>query len=97
MSQKIVAGWNMPGYMPDSEPAECDSFEQARDYIVEELNSVIESLYTGVLGDKAAPEDERETALAEEQELTEAIAYVKKQTGEFGFKAGKYHYFATAA
>jgi hypothetical protein len=95
MSQKIVAGWNMPGYMPESEPTECESFEQARDYIVEELNSVIESLYTGVLGDKTAAEDERQAALAEEQELTEAIEYVKKQPGEFGFKAGQYFYFVS--
>jgi hypothetical protein len=33
------AGWNMPGYMPDSEPALFESFEDARDYIVSEMTN----------------------------------------------------------
>jgi hypothetical protein len=32
-----VAGWNMPGYMPDSEPSAFDTCDEARDYIAEQL------------------------------------------------------------
>ena len=30
-----AAGWNMPGYLPDSEPAEFDNAEDAKQYIIE--------------------------------------------------------------
>lgn len=30
---KFVAGWNMPGYMPDAEPVEFDDSEEAMEYI----------------------------------------------------------------
>ena len=36
-SAAFVAGWNMPGYMPDNEPARFQTWEGAREYIVEEL------------------------------------------------------------
>lgn len=29
-----VAGYNMPGYMPDNEPAEFDSFDEAKAHII---------------------------------------------------------------
>lgn len=32
-----VAGWNMPGYMPDSEPVAFDTDTEARDYIAESM------------------------------------------------------------
>lgn len=32
---RFVAGWNMPGYMPDSEPAEFDNAEDAKQYIID--------------------------------------------------------------
>ena len=34
-TERWVAGWNMPGYMPDSEPAEFDKVEDAKQYIIE--------------------------------------------------------------
>ena len=34
---KFVAGWNMPGYLPDSEPEEFDDSEEAMEYIREEM------------------------------------------------------------
>lgn len=30
-------GWNIPGYLPDDEPMHCDTWEQARDALAEEL------------------------------------------------------------
>ena len=32
-----VAGWNMPGYLPESEPVGFDSWEDAHAYIVESV------------------------------------------------------------
>ena len=32
---RFVAGWNMPGYLPDGEPAEFDNAEDAKQYIIE--------------------------------------------------------------
>jgi hypothetical protein len=95
MQQTIVAGWNMPGYMPDSEPAECESFDEARAYIVKELNNVIEGLYTGVLEDVSVTPEDRSAAIEEENKLNKAIEYVQRQSGEFGFTVGQYHYFVS--
>lgn len=36
---KYVAGFNMPGYMPDSEPSEFDTAEEALDYIKGEIST----------------------------------------------------------
>jgi len=35
-----IAGWNMPGYLTESEPAEFDSLEDARAYLINELQFV---------------------------------------------------------
>lgn len=32
-----VCGWNVPGYLPDDEPMTCDTWEEARDALVWEL------------------------------------------------------------
>jgi hypothetical protein len=40
---RYVAGWNMTGYMPDSEPAEFDDADDARTYIVERMREDAES------------------------------------------------------
>lgn len=37
LTPRYVAGWNMPGYMPDNEPAEFDNKEDAKEYIIETL------------------------------------------------------------
>lgn len=95
MSKAIVAGWNMPGYMPETEPAVFETFDQARNYIIEALDNVIEGLYTGVLGDSNASEAERDAALDEEENLKNGIGYVMRQPGEFGLTVGQYHYFVT--
>lgn len=32
-----TAGWNMPGYLPDGDPQQFDSFDEAKCYIIDEL------------------------------------------------------------
>lgn len=38
---KWVAGWNMPGYLPDT-VEEFDSFADAREFIIDELTNLID-------------------------------------------------------
>lgn len=35
---KYIAMWNMPGYLPEMEPFETDSFKEAREFIADELD-----------------------------------------------------------
>lgn len=39
---KYVVGWNMPGYLPDSEPSEFDDFESAKTYLLDTLKDGLE-------------------------------------------------------
>ena len=39
---KYIAGFNQPGYLPESEPEEFDSFAEAREYIAEEIDDQVE-------------------------------------------------------
>lgn len=37
MSYQWCCGWNMPGYLPDAEPCDCETWEGARDTLIWEL------------------------------------------------------------
>jgi hypothetical protein len=37
---KFLAMWNMPGCLPEMEPQEFSSFDEAKQFIVDELNSI---------------------------------------------------------
>lgn len=41
--QRYVAGWNMPGCLPEMEPARFETFEEARDYILDELDDCLDA------------------------------------------------------
>lgn len=77
---RFVAGWNMPGYMPDSEPVEFDNADDALDYIKSEMRRDAE---------ENAPEFEVDSLLAR-IDTFEADA-----EGEFGIGFLAYHYFVT--
>lgn len=55
------AGWNLPGYMPDSDPAIFTSFEDAKAYIVEEIKrdaeQTVEAMELGVVTDTEATDE----------------------------------------
>lgn len=95
MSKAIVAGWNRQGHPPYNEPAVVETFELARDCIIEALDNAIEDLYTRVLGGDNASEAECEAALDEEENLKNAIGYVMRQPGGFEMTVGEYRYFVT--
>jgi hypothetical protein len=77
---KFVAGWNMPGYLPDAEPMEFDDSDDAMGYILEEMRRDAE---------ENAPEAEVDALLAQ-IDTFEADA-----KGEFGAGFLAYHYFVT--
>lgn len=77
---RFVAGWNMPGYMPDSEPASFDNVEDAREYVADEMANWLESQCSeGV----------------ECEDLRHALQIVREGSGEFGITVGGYHYWVT--
>jgi hypothetical protein len=78
------AGWNMPGYMPASEPAEFDDADDAKNYILEELESAADQLQEEIDATKL-------------EEIQQAIDGLTNSTDiEQGFNAGGYFYFITA-
>ncbi len=77
---KFIAGWNMPGYLPDSEPAEFDSAEDALEYLKDEMWRE---------SDNTEDTDEA----IELQSCVKTMSADKN--GEFGQTIGKYHYFVT--
>lgn len=79
---RYVAGWNMPGYMPDSEPAEFDDCDDAREYIASELESMIDA-------------DDAENVTVDKLIFESHITDLRNFKGEFGRTIGKYHYFVT--
>jgi len=81
---RFVAGYNMPGYLPDSEPAEFDDADVARSYIADELRRYAEYADTDEYAQQV-------------QELAESLENLNT-TGagaEFGRTVGEYYYWIT--
>jgi hypothetical protein len=77
---RFVAGWNMPGYMPDNAPEEFATFDEAKRYIIDAI--------------KRAEDDTEDEAEAEE--LAAFAEDVNLQSSPFGATCGNYHYFVSA-
>lgn len=78
-----VAGFNMPGYMPDNEPASFETWEEARDYIVQELDRACDETDSVSDGEDYAKAARHFEALTEETDQ--------------GWTVGQYHWWITAA
>ncbi len=76
---KFVAGWNMPGYMPDCEPVEFDDADDARQYIIDAIK---------LAEDQAETEEQAE-------ELAAFAEEVNLQRGEFSAQCQGFVYFVT--
>lgn len=103
-SGHFVAGFNMPGYMPDSEPAGFDESEDAREYLASEMEERAESLEDRtdseclsdacMAGDYSKPDEMA-------QSLHEAAAHLRDMdddggtSAEFGATIAGTHYFLT--
>ena len=77
------AGFNMPGYMPDSDPGAFATWEEARDSLAEELTRTSDTAFESEEGAKLA--EATDGALARLNALTEGE--------EFGETVGPYHYW----
>ena len=72
-------GWNMPGYMPDSEPAMFLNFDDAQ----ESLKESFERHY----------EDDETISEEQLEEILDGIDSWKDSSGEWGFNFGQYFYW----
>jgi hypothetical protein len=82
-----VVGYNMPGYMPDSEPHEHEDYEEAKAQLIDELAFARDDAEEDTANDPAKK--------AECEDLTKAIGLLMAPNvkGEQGFTIGKWHYF----
>ncbi len=78
---RFVAGYNMPGYMPDSEPADFDDVDDARSYLADEMRT---------FADQAADDEESKQEAAD---LRTAADECEAGTGEYGRTIAGYHYW----
>lgn len=92
-----VAGWNMPGYLPDSEPAEFETDKDAREYIASEMESEADEIEEEAEHCKANNEVQAivDSKLALAAELRQTAIYCRELTGEYGLTAGRFHYWVT--
>jgi hypothetical protein len=73
------AGWNMPGYMPDNDPAVFADWSDAQTYILDELHRYL---------DETDDETEQTDIRATIDRLANAT-----EDNEFGETVGKYHFW----
>lgn len=87
-SGKWIVGFNMPGYMPDSDPHECDTFEEAKECMIEDLEHSAESA-----------DETTEEGAAEIAQIEDVIPRIRviAMPEEIGITIGKWHYFISAA
>jgi hypothetical protein len=82
---KFLAGWNMPGCLPDVPFEEFETFEEARTLIVRELDIVLEDLLVG----NCTPEADA---------CEHAIEWVRRQSEPFCIgPVNQYYYEVTRA
>lgn len=75
-----VAGWNMPGYMPDNPPSAFLDADDALEYVRESAK-------------EAMPEDLSDEQV---EEWTDGVdSWKADKNGEFGVTLGDYHYFVS--
>lgn len=79
-----VAGWNMPGYMPDSEPAAFDTDEEA-------------SVYLSVAMQDEADYCADQGAMEWSDSLKKSADHLQsdEHSGEYGATVGRFHYWIT--
>ena len=73
----FVAGWNMPGYLPEMEPGEFDTADEARDFLVDEINRIGDDYW------------EDEELLEEVESLTTEIHDNENKVGSYILEGGE--------
>jgi hypothetical protein len=90
IKQVFSYGYNMPGYMPDSDPGETDDFSEAKAGLVEEIQHHIGGLEDAL--DFQVPED-RVSDAAEIADLRAAIEIINTWTEPNTVTAGGWAYW----
>ena len=92
---RFVAGWNMPGYMPESDPASFGDVSDACEYIADEMESEADQIEP----DAENPEGSDFEQIAQDRvtasALREAAETVRSIGAECGATVGQYHYWIT--
>lgn len=83
MRKPFAAGWNMPGYMPDNDPVTFETWQDAADYIVGEIERAFDEIEN--------PTEEQ----AEDFEAAKSAAEDSDAVKGFGLTCGQYHYWIT--
>lgn len=84
--KRYVAGWNIPGCLPESEPAEFDSLLEAKIYLVRELFRYLHELY-----------DAGEVDDAEAEQIEVELLQLHKLEYPFKFRLGHYVFWVDPA
>jgi hypothetical protein len=97
---KIIVGFNLPGYLPDSEPHTYFGWDDARnalaDILEEHANSEEEELfYSRDRGELSSQEISKRQGIVEElhEQAKDVRAGSDRFDGDYGRTIGKYHYF----
>lgn len=78
---KFVAGWNIAGYLPDSEPQEYDDFDDARDAVVEQMNERKEEM-EGELDEMEDSDSDDDESLSLQSQVAELKTLIEEVEGE---------------
>lgn len=93
---RYISGWNMPGYMPDSEPVSFDDIDDACSYIADAMESEADDIEPDAeIPDDADPD---EAAAARDTARTMRQAAAKQRqygNSEYGQTIGRFHYWIT--
>lgn len=83
-SVRYVAGWNMVGYLPETEPVEFDSPQDARAYLTEELGRWVDQAYDNDEDEVAAHLNRKAREMYDGHENTAGI-YVEDASATYSF------------
>lgn len=96
---KFSTGWNMCGYLPDSDPAEFAEFETARAYVVLELEERAEQMREDaeqLLDGSLEGADARQALLEKASELEQAAQYASEQESAFSVVVAGFAFWVAA-
>lgn len=94
---RYVAGWNMPGYMPDNDPAEFDDADEAREYLIYALDEEADNAETEAADDPVTGASQDEVNAAGEPFRDASMRLLRcnaeGSAAEYGETVGRFHYW----
>lgn len=90
-----VAGWNMCGYMPDAEPADFETFDDAKQYIIDEL--LEREAAEDETKNNSETDADRDAAENRATEYRHAAEFVNLESGAFSIQVNGFAFWVTDA